>query len=59
MQLNVLVGVGQRKLFRIITGKRSMSKVSPGLGWYQQPKSAICFTTVSNSMVAWRSNSHH
>ena len=28
--------VGQRKLFSVVTGKRNMSKVSPGLGCYQQ-----------------------
>ena len=27
---------GQRKLFSVVTGKRNMSKVSPGLGCYQQ-----------------------
>ena len=26
---------GKRKLFSVVTGKRNMSKVSPGLGWYQ------------------------
>ena len=34
IRLNVLGVVRQRKLFSEVTGKRSTSKVSPGLGWY-------------------------
>ena len=54
--LNVLGVVAQRKLFSIVTGKRCMSKVSPGLGWYEQATSGICFLTVNDSMVV---RSHH
>ena len=43
--------VGQRKLFSVVTGKRNMSKVSAGLGWYQHGKSGICHTTVNGRMV--------
>ena len=48
--------VGQRRLFSVLTGKRNMSKVSPGLG--QQAKSRICHTTINDSMVVKMSNSH-
>ena len=58
IRLNVLGVVRQRKLFSVVTGKRSMSKVSSGLGWYQNPKSGISLTTVNDSMVVRRSNSH-
>ena len=58
IRLNVLGVVRQRKLFSAVTGKRSMSKVSSGLGWYQNPKSGISLTTVNDSMVVRRSNSH-
>ena len=37
--------------FSVVTGKRNMSKVSPGLGWYQHDKSGICHTTVNDNMV--------
>ena len=57
--LNVLGVVAQRKLFSIVTGKRCMPKVSPGLGWYEQAKSGICLLTVDDSMVVRRSSSHH
>ena len=43
--------VGQRILFSVVTGKRNMSKVIPGLGWCQNSKSVICHMTVNDSMV--------
>ena len=43
--------VEQRKLFSVVTRKRNMSKVSPGLGWYQHGKSGIYHTKVNDSMV--------
>ena len=58
IRLNVLGVVGQRKLFSVVTGKRNMSKVSPGLGWCQSSTSGICLTTVNDSMVVRKSNSH-
>ena len=27
--------VGQRKLLDVVSGKRNVSKVSPGIGWWQ------------------------
>ena len=45
-------------MFSAVTGKRNMSKVSPGLGSYQEHNSGICHTTVNDSMVVKTSNSH-
>ena len=42
--------------YSVVTGKRNMSKVSPGLGWCQNAK--ICHTTVYDSMVVKTWNSH-
>ena len=44
--------------YNVVTGKRNMSKVSPGLGWCQNAKSGICHTTVHDSMVVKTWNSH-
>ena len=43
--------VGLRKLFSVVTVNRNISKVSPGLGWYQHSKSGICHRTVNDSMM--------
>ena len=50
--------VAQRKLFGVVTGKRNVSKVSPGLGWYQYLNSGILYTRVNDSMVVKTANSH-
>ena len=42
--------VGQRKLLSVVKIS-PVSKVSPGLGWYQHSKSGICHTAVNDSIV--------
>ena len=43
--------VGQKKLFNVVTGKRTIAKVSPGLGYGQHSKSGICYAMVNDDMV--------
>ena len=50
--------VGQRKLLDLVSGIRNVSKISPGLGWYQYVGSGILSTTVHGSMVVNTANSH-
>ena len=42
----------------VVSGKRNVSKVSPGLGWYQYVGSGILGTAAHGSMMVNRTNPH-
>ena len=44
-------------MFGAVTEKRNLSKVSPGLGWYQSINSGIFHTMVNDGMVFKMANS--
>ena len=48
--------VGQRKKYCAATGKKNISKVISGLGYWEYVKSGIWHTTVDDSMVVMTSN---
>ena len=50
--------MGLRKLLGVVSGKRNVSKVTPGLGWYQYVDSGIFSTSIHGSMVVNTANSH-
>ena len=51
--------VGQRKLLDVVSGKRNVSKVSPGMGWQQYDGFGILNTGVHGSMVVNTASPHH
>ena len=48
-----------RGVLGVVSRKRNVSKVSPGLGWYQYVDSGILGTTVHGNMMVNTTNPHH